>query len=173
MGLPGDHEQSYRYFMDVNLFNHVNIDKSKTYVPNGLASDLAQECTAYDKLISNLGYPDIQVLGIGPNGHIGFNEPSDKLRTDTHVEDLLETTIDANSRFFESRDDVPKQAVSMGLGTILRSKKILLLASGANKAEACKALVDEYVTTQVPATLLKLHRDVIVCMDKEAASLID
>lgn len=172
VGLPGDHDQSYRYFMDQHLFDHVNIDKTKTFVPNGLAKDLEQECKEYDQRIRDLGYADLQVLGIGPNGHIGFNEPADKLTIETHVADLLDSTIEANARFFESKEDVPKQAISMGLEAILNAKKILLIASGTSKAEAVASLVDAYVTTQVPATLLKLHPDVTVLLDKDAASLM-
>lgn len=172
VGLPGDHDQSYRYFMDQHLFDHVNIDKAKTFVPNGLAKDLEQECKEYDQRIRDLGYADLQVLGIGPNGHIGFNEPADKLTIETHVADLLDSTIEANARFFESKEDVPKQAISMGLEAILNAKKILLIASGTSKAQAVASLVDAYVTTQVPATLLKLHPDVTVLLDKDAASLM-
>lgn len=173
VGLDGSHDQSYRYFMDHHLFDHVNIDKSKTFVPNGLAADLEAECVAYDQRIRDLGYTDLQVLGIGPNGHIGFNEPDEKLTTRTHVADLLDSTVDANARFFESRDDVPKQALSMGLEAIMGARKIILIASGQNKAQAIKALEDEYITTQVPATLLKVHPDVLVLVDKEAASLLN
>lgn len=172
VGLAGDHDQSYRYFMDKHLFNHVNIDKSKTFVPNGLAEDLDKECQEYDQRIVDLGYADLQVLGIGPNGHIGFNEPDEKLTIKTHVADLLDSTIEANARFFESKEDVPKQAISMGLQAILNAKKIILIASGKAKAKAIASLVDEYVTTQIPATLLKVHPDVTVLVDKEAASLI-
>lgn len=172
VGLSGDHDQSYRYFMNTHLFDHVNIDKEKTFVPNGLAQDLEQEGKDFDQRIKDLGGIDIQVLGIGSNGHIGFNEPAEKLALGTHVEDLTESTIEANSRFFETRDDVPKRAISMGLGTILDAKKIILVASGKSKAEAIASLVDEYITTQVPATLLKLHPDVTVLVDKEAASLL-
>lgn len=172
IGLPGDHDQSYRYFMNDNLFNHVNIDKTKTHVPNGLASDLEKESKEYDQLIEDLGYADIQVLGIGANGHIGFNEPSDKLTTGTHIEDLTQSTIEANARFFETKDDVPSKAISMGLQSILSARKIVLVASGKAKAKAIASLVDEYVTTQIPATLLKVHPDVTVLVDKEAASLI-
>lgn len=173
VGLDGSHDQSYRYFMDEHLFNHVNIDKSRTFVPNGLAADLQLECDEYDQRIRELGYTDLQVLGIGPNGHIGFNEPDEKLTTRTHVADLLDSTVDANARFFESREDVPKQALSMGLEAIMGARKIILIASGTNKAQAIKALEDEYITTQVPATLLKIHPDVIVLADKEAASLLN
>lgn len=173
VGLDGTHDQSYRYFMDEHLFNHVNIDKEKTFVPNGLAEDLVKESKEYDQRIVDLGYADLQILGIGPNGHIGFNEPADKLTVETHVADLLDSTIEANSRFFESKDDVPKQAISMGLSAILNAKKIILIASGESKAKAVAALVDEFVTTEIPATLLKLHPDVTVLVDKEAASLIE
>ncbi len=172
VGLSGDHDQSYRYFMDTNLFNHVDIDKNNTYVPNGIAENLDLETSEYDKIIESLGGQDVQVLGVGPNGHIGFNEPDTKLLMPTHVTDLAESTIEANSRFFESVDDVPKQAISMGLGSIFKAKKIVLLASGENKANAIKSLKNDYVTTQIPLTLLKLHPDVTIIVDKEAGSLL-
>lgn len=172
VGLTGDHPQSYRYFMNENLFDHVNIDKANTFVPNGVAEDLDQECAEYDERLQNLGYANIQVLGIGPNGHIGFNEPDTKLYAATRVAGLTKETIDANARFFDSADEVPKEAISLGMEGIFKAKKIILIASGANKAEASKALVDEFIDPQIPATLLKLHPNVIICLDKEAASLI-
>lgn len=169
IGLAGDHDQSYRYFMNDQLFNHVNIDKNNTYIPNGLAGDSAVEGKAYDQKIADLGGVDVQILGIGANGHIAFNEPTDKLIMGTHETDLTQSTIEANSRFFESADDVPKTAITMGLGSIMSARKIILLASGENKAEVIARLQDDTLDTQVPATLLKLHKDVTVLVDKAAA----
>lgn len=171
-GISGDHPQSYRYFMNTNLFNHINIDKSKTFVPNGLAEDAEKECEQYDNKIEELGGIDIQLLGIGPNGHIGFNEPDEYLNTKTHLTQLKDTTIEANARFFDNINDVPKEALTMGLGGIMKAKKILLIASGKNKAEVIKALASGKITTQIPATLLQVHPNVTVIVDEDAASLI-
>ncbi len=173
IGLNGDHHQSYRYFMNDNLFNHVNIDKKNTYVPNGVAEDLEQSARDYEELVKSLGTIDVQILGIGANGHIGFNEPADELVLSTHVTDLTDETIKANARFFESEKDVPTEAITMGLGLIMQAKKIILIASGEDKAAAIKALLgDDKISTQSPATILKLHPDVTVVLDKEAASLL-
>lgn len=169
VGLAGDHEQSYRYFMDENLFNHVDIDKNNTYVPDGMSENLSDFVEEYESLIHELGGQDCQVLGVGKNGHIGFNEPNTELELNTHVEDLSESTIDANKRFFESADDVPKQAISMGIGSIFNAKKILLLAFGESKADAIKSLESTKISTEIPVTLLKLHPDVTVIVDEAAA----
>ena len=126
-GLSGDHDQSYRYFMNTNLFDHIDIDPDNTHVPNGLARDAEAECEAYDELVEALGFADLQLLGLGNNGHIGFNEPDDHFTKETHVVDLTQSTIDANARFFASRDDVPRYAVTMGMGNIMRAKKLLLI----------------------------------------------
>lgn len=166
--LAPDHPQSYRYFMNENLFNHINVDKSRTHVPDGMASDPEAACKAYDMMIERLGGIDIQLLGIGENGHIAFNEPADELVAGTHITDLTESTIRANSRFFESEADVPRRAMTMGMGSILRARKIVLIACGKNKHEAVAALLNDRVTPHVPATLLKLHPDVTVICDKEA-----
>lgn len=171
-GLKGDHPQSYRYFMDTNLFNHVNIDKNKTHVPNGTAEDIEKECREYDEAIERAGGIDLQLLGIGTNGHIGFNEPSDYLNLNTHLTGLTEETIKANSRFFDSIDEVPTEAVTMGLGSIMKAKKIILLASGEKKAEIIAKLVEDKISTRVPASILQVHPDVLVIVDKEAASLL-
>lgn len=170
VGLPEGHCQSYRYFMNDKLFNHINIDKSKTFVPNGSAEDAEVECRNYDSLIEKLGGIDIQLLGIGNNGHIGFNEPSDYLNMSTHLTNLTESTIEANSRFFESIDEVPTKAITMGLGGIMKAKKILLVASGENKADIIAKLVDGKISTQIPASLLQVHHDVLVIVDEAAAS---
>lgn len=170
VGLSGDHEQSYRYFMDENLFDHVDIDKNNTYVPDGLSDDLFNFVREYEILISKLGGQDCQILGVGQNGHIGFNEPNTELELRTHVEDLSESTIQANKRFFKSADDVPKQAISMGIGSIFQAKKIILLAFGESKADAIKSLQSSKISTQIPVTLLKLHPNVTVIVDEAAAS---
>lgn len=172
IGLNGEHSQSYRYFMNKNLFDHVNVDKSRTFVPNGMAEDIEKECKAYDERIENIGGIDIQLLGIGPNGHIGFNEPNEYLTTATHLTSLKESTIEANARFFDNEDEVPRQAITMGLGGIMKAKKILLIASGKNKAEVLAALSSGKITTKIPATLLQVHPDVTVIVDEDAASLI-
>ncbi len=172
LGLGGDHNQSYRYFMNEKLFNHININKNNTYVPNGLAEDVSEECKSYDKRIEQLGGIDVQLLGIGNNGHIAFNEPEEELSFGTHVTNLTESTIEANARFFSSIEEVPKQALTMGIGSIMRARKIVLLASGASKAEAVKQLVSGKITTQSPATMLQVHHDVTLVLDEAAASLI-
>lgn len=153
-------DQSYRYFMDQHLFDRVNIDKNNTNVPDGTAEDPAAEGKRYEALIDELGGADVQVLGIGQNGHIGFNEPADALVLDTHVTDLTENTIKANSRFFASEKEVPRQALTMGMGSIFKAKKIILLVNGANKKEALATVLSGALTTAVPATLLNLHPDV-------------
>jgi glucosamine-6-phosphate deaminase len=172
VGLSGEHDQSYRYFMDSNLFNHVNIRKEYTYVPNGLAEDMHQECVNYDKRIEELGGIDVQVLGIGSNGHIGFNEPSDTLSLGTHVTDLAESTIEANSRYFAAKEEVPTKALTMGLGAIMKAKKILLMVSGESKAEIMDKVVNGKITTQVPASFLQMHKDVVLIIDEDAARKI-
>jgi glucosamine-6-phosphate deaminase len=172
IGLSGDHPQSYRYFMNENLFNHINIDKTNTYVPNGLAKNIEEECKEYDARITELGGTDVQLLGIGNNGHIAFNEPDNELLSGTHLTKLTEDTIKANARFFESIDEVPTQALSMGLGGIMRSKKIIVIASGESKAEAVKAMVSGKISTNMPASMLQMHRNVTVIVDEAAAKLL-
>ena len=172
VGLSGEHPQSYRYFMNDNLFNHINIDKKNTYVPNGLAKDVEEECKNYDSKIAQLGGTDVQLLGIGNNGHIAFNEPDEALVSGTHLTNLTEDTIKANARFFDSIDEVPKTALTMGLGGIMKSKKIIVIASGESKAEAVKAMVNGKISTNMPASMLQMHRDVVVIVDEEAAKLL-
>lgn len=167
-----DNDQSYRYFMNVNLFDHVNIDKAKTYVPNGTAADPDEACAAYEALVKEVGPADIQVLGIGQNGHIGFNEPADALEVATHVTDLTENTIQANARFFASVEDVPTKALTMGIGTILSAKKIVILANGAAKADAVAKMLKGKLDTACPASMLNLHDDVIVICDEAAMSAL-
>ena len=159
--------QSYRYFMNENLFDHVNIDKANTHVMNGEAEDPDAECAAYDKEVEAAGI-DIQVLGIGRNGHIGFNEPSGKLVAATHLTALTESTVEANSRFFASPEEVPHHALTMGLSPIMKSKRIVILISGKEKHDALSAMLSGVIDTNVPATMLNMHPDVTVICDEEA-----
>ena len=170
LGLSPHHEQSYRYFMQDNLFNHIDIKPENTHVLNGLAKNPEAECEAYNKLIRDLGGIDLQLLGMGHNGHIAFNEPGDNFGLGTHVVSLSERTIDANQRFFESRDQVPRQALSMGIKSIMGARRILVVVSGEDKADAvCKAVTGP-VTDQVPASVLQLHPDVTLVGDTAALS---
>lgn len=162
-----DNNQSYRYFMDEQLFDHVNIDKANTRVPNGMAADPVQEGKDYDAAIDAAGGIDLQILGIGRNGHIGFNEPDSDLIAGTHRTMLTQDTIEANSRLFNSIDEVPTQAITMGMVSILKSKMIVLLANGKGKHEAVKKLLDDTITTSNPATFLKTHPNVVVICDEE------
>lgn len=162
IGLDGTNDQSYRYFMNDNLFDHVNIDKSKTFVPNGKAEDMQAECDAYDERIQKLGGIDLQLLGIGLDGHIGFNEPDDVFIKATHVVDLHESTITANARFFEDETQVPRQAVTMGMQGIMQAKKVLLVANGAAKKEILEKALFGPITPNVPASILQLHPDLTV-----------
>jgi len=171
-GLKGDHVQSYRYFMNENLFNHINIDKKNTHVPCGIAADSKAECANYDAEILKRGGIDVQLLGIGRNGHIGFNEPDDYFTFETHKVALTESTIEANSRLFDSVDEVPTYAVSMGMGTIMNAKTIVMLAHGKNKAQAVHDMIKGPVSPQCPASMLQNHPDVIVLLDEEAASML-
>ena len=172
IGLSGDNDQSYRYFMNHNLFNHVDIDKSQTFVPNGLAADPEAECVNYENIVAGMGGVDIQLLGIGNNGHIGFNEPSESYIKETHRVTLNQKTIDANSRFFASKDEVPRYAVTMGIGSIMKAKKVLLVANGAGKAEILYQSLFGPITPEVPASILQVHPDVTIVGDEEAMSVI-
>ena len=163
-----ENENSYRYFMNENLFSKVNIDKKNTHVPNGAAKNPDEECEKYDEMIENLGGIDLQVLGIGANGHIGFNEPGAELVAKTHVTALTESTIKANARFFDDISSVPTHALTMGMASILGARKIVLLVSGKQKHDALKALEDDKITTAIPATFLKLHPNVTVICDRDA-----
>lgn len=160
-------EQSYRYFMDDNLFNHIDIDMAKTHVLDGEAENYEKECSDYEKMIEKLGGIDLQVLGIGRNGHIGFNEPGPFLYPRTHRTELTESTIEANSRFFSSSDDVPRYSLTMGMGTILNARRIVLLASGVDKRDAVKKMLGETIDTTCPATLLSIHRNVTVIVTED------
>ncbi|MCI9433559.1 MAG: glucosamine-6-phosphate deaminase [Oscillospiraceae bacterium] len=170
VGLEPTHEQSYRYFMQNNLFDHVNINPANTNVPDGLVADPQAECDWYNQVIRKLGGIDIQVLGMGHNGHIGFNEPGNAFELETHVVDLSERTIQANARFFASADEVPRQAMTMGIKSIMMAKKILMLVSGEDKAEAVWKAFAGPVTPQVPASILQLHPYVTLVGDKAALS---
>ncbi|MBQ0083966.1 MAG: glucosamine-6-phosphate deaminase [Clostridiales bacterium] len=165
-GLSGGNDQSYRYFMNNNLFNFVNIDKARTFVPCGTSADAAAECKKYDENIEKLGGIDLQLLGIGFDGHIGFNEPDDKFTKETHIVDLDESTIKANARFFESEADVPRQALTMGMGGIMSAKKVLLIASGESKREIVEKAFFGPITPKVPASILQLHNDLTVIFSK-------
>lgn len=170
VGLSGDNKNSYRYFMDEQLFNHVNINKEKTHVPSGISKDLAEECQQYEQSLDQHGGIDLQVLGIGSNGHIGFNEPGTSFQTTTHVVDLAPSTIEANARFFNSVEEVPTKAVTMGIATIMKSKEILLLVSGESKNAAVQELLNGEVTEEFPASILKNHPGVTIIADKAAVS---
>jgi len=166
-GLAPNHEQSYAYFMKNNLFHHVNIELKNTHIPNGIAENILEECQKYDDLIEEKGGIDLQLLGIGANGHIGFNEPSEELLIGTHFVDLAENTMKANSRFFNSIEEVPKQAVTMGIGSIMKAKKILLLACGENKAEIISKIINGKCSTRIPASILQVHPHVTIVVDRE------
>jgi glucosamine-6-phosphate deaminase len=172
IGLGKGDSQSYRCFMDQHLFNHINIKEENIYIPNGLAEDIQSECINYEEEIRKQGGIDLQLLGIGRNGHIGFNEPNVSFEARTHKVSLDEDTIKANARFFDSADEVPTEAISMGIKTIMMSKKILLLASGKNKAEAINALVNGPITPKLPASILQLHQDVTLILDEGAARFL-
>lgn len=166
VGLAGSHNQSYRYFMDENLFNYINIDMGDTFLPDGLAEDLKAECERYNEVIDSLGGVDLQLLGIGLNGHLGFNEPSDAFSSRTQVVELTESTINANSRFFSNPSDVPRLAITMGIQDIMQAKKIILVASAGKKDIVGKAMNGE-ITPQVPASILQKHPDVTIILSEE------
>ena len=162
LGLAGTHPQSYRFFMEKHLFSRVDVRRDATFVPDGTAADPAAECAAYDARLARLGGTDLQLLGIGPDGHVGFNEPDDVFTPQTHVVDLAPSTIEANSRFFASETDVPRKAITMGMKGILLARKIVLVASGAAKRAKIDAAFSGPVTPRLPASILQLHRDVTV-----------
>ncbi|MBO5060548.1 MAG: glucosamine-6-phosphate deaminase [Clostridia bacterium] len=166
--IAADNDQSYRYFMQKNLFSRININTSNTFIPNGEAADPVAECREYEKKIAEKGGIDLQILGIGQNGHIGFNEPDANLNSDTHLTELTQSTIEANSRFFENADEVPTHALTMGISSILKSKKIILLANGPKKRKVVASLLDSGINTNIPATMLKVHPDVTLICDREA-----
>lgn len=170
VGLDGENDQSYRYFMNKHLFERVNIDIKNTHVPDGTNLDAASCCGLYNALLKEMGQVDLQLLGIGPNGHIGFNEPDDHFETETHCVDLTEATIQANKRFFASEADVPRKAYSMGIGNIMNAKTVLLVANGKNKAKALAAAINGPVTPSCPASILQFHPNAIIVADEEALS---
>ena len=172
-GLPRTNDQSYYYFMHQHLFDRVNIDLERTNVPNGMEPDAEKECGRYEELIRSLGGVDLQLLGLGHNGHIGFNEPGEAFEKETHCVDLTESTIEANKRFFASADDVPKQAYTMGIKTIMQAKKILIVVNGENKADIVERAFFGPVTPEVPASILQLHNDVTLVGDEEALAKIN
>ena len=167
-GLTKDNDQIYYYFMYNNLFKHININMENTNVPDGTEPDSEKECSRYENVIEAYGGVDLQLLGLGHNGHIGFNEPDKDFPRTTHCVDLTQSTIEANKRFFASVDDVPKQAYTMGIGTIMKARKILLVVSGADKAQILHDVLCGPVTPEVPASILQLHSDVIVVADEAA-----
>lgn len=171
-GLSPENDQSYRYFMNTNLFDHINIAKTCTFVPNGLEINAEKACADYDAIIENCGGIDLQLLGLGNNGHIGFNEPDEVFAKGTHCVDLTKSTIEANARFFDSMDEVPKQAYTMGIKSIMQAKKILVIVSGKGKANIVKEAFTGPVTSQVPASILQMHPDVTLIADKDALALL-
>ncbi|NEU30865.1 glucosamine-6-phosphate deaminase [bacterium LRH843] len=172
IGLSPEDSNSYNYYMSENFFRHINIDVNHTFVPNGMAANQQVECEKYEKNIETLGGIDLQVLGIGVNGHIGFNEPGTPVDSMTHVVELGESTRQSNARFFPALEDVPTHAVTMGIKTIMRSKQIILLASGKNKAEAIQRLVEGKVDPESPASILQLHPNASIIVDQDAGSLL-
>lgn len=172
-GLSPENDQSYRYFMNHNLFNHINIDKTRTFVPDGLEPDSQKACDDYNAIIAASGGIDLQLLGLGHNGHIGFNEPDDCFAKETHCVDLTPRTIEANTRFFASETDVPRQAYTMGTKNIMQAKKIVVVVSGEDKAEILKEVISGPITPQVPASILQLHNDVTIVADEAALSKVE
>ena len=171
-GLSRENDQSYYYFMHHNLFDHVNLPAENSHLPNGMEPDSDKECRRYSALIRSMGGVDLQLLGIGHNGHIGFNEPGDAFDNDVHCVNLTQSTIEANKRFFASADDVPKQAYTMGIKTIMQAKKILIVASGEDKADIVRDAFFGPITPKVPASVLQLHNDVTLVADEAALSKI-
>ncbi len=171
-GLSPENDQSYRYFMNEHLFRHININLDHTHVPNGLESDPVKACEDYNRIIRENGGVDLQLLGLGLNGHIGFNEPGAAFEKETHCVDLTQSTIDANSRFFDHMDLVPKQAYTVGIKTIMQAKKIVVIASGENKADIIAKAFWGPITPSVPASVLQLHNDVVLVGDEAALSKI-
>ena len=168
-GLPPDHPQSYNYYMWNNFFDHINIKKENVHILDGMTNNIERECLEYETKIKNAGGIDLQILGIGPNGHIGFNEPSETLNDKTHLVTLTEETIETNSRFFDSKEKVPEKALTLGISTILKSDKIIIMASGESKASAIKKTLSGQINTCTPSTLLQTHSNVTVIVDQGAA----
>lgn len=167
-GLPSDHPESYHYYMEQHLFRHIDLPASQRHLPNGTAADMQEECSRYDSLLEAAKQIDLQILGIGHNGHIGFNEPDHELNSGTHLVELKETTRQANARFFSSLDEVPTHALTMGIGMILKAKTILLIVRGAEKAEIVYQALTGPIRTEIPASLLQAHPNLVVLLDEEA-----
>lgn len=170
--LPKENKGSYHYYMMETFFNHVNIPKENIHIPNGMADDIERECREYEEKIEKAGGIDIQILGIGTNGHIGFNEPAKNLNIKTGLINLTENTIRDNSRFFKNKEHMPKKAISMGIASIMKAKKIVLLASGENKAQAIRNMTNGYINTDHPASILQTHQNFTLIIDRDAAKLI-
>ncbi len=170
VGLSKKDEQSYNAFMRKNLINHINIKEENFNIPNGLAKNLEKECLDYEEKIKKVGGIDLQLLGIGSDGHIAFNEPGTSFSSRTHISELEKATIEDNSRFFEDEEDVPKKAITVGIKTILEAKKIVLLVSGSSKADICKKLIEDAPSVDLPASAIKEHKDVTIFLDKQVAS---
>jgi len=172
VGLPPGHDQSYHFFMWENLFKHINVNPGYVHLPAGMADDVEEHCEWYDKRIDEVGGLDLQILGIGSNGHIAFNEPGSSLGSRTRVKTLTEKTRQDNARFFESIDQVPKYAITMGIGTIMDARKLILLASGKNKAQAIKNTLEGPISAMVPATIVQMHRHATLLIDEDAAGML-
>ena len=170
IGLAPDHSCSYRYFMKEHLFNLIDIEQDFTYVPNGMVDDISEECSKYENAIKDCGGIDLQILGIGSDGHIGFNEPGSSLSSRTRIKTLASETIRDNARFFDDEDEVPRHCITMGVGTILDSKSVLLLAFGEGKADVVAKSIEGPITSMVPASVLQMHQNVTVLLDDKAAS---
>ena len=173
IGLPKDHDTSYFWFMRHNFFNHINIDLINTYLPDGLAEDVEKECQNYEENIRNSGGIDLQVLGLGHNGHIGFNEPDSVFKKNTHIAVLTERTISANARFFENPEQMPKTAITMGMGTIMQAKRIIMMCSGEEKSPTLRSALLGDIDPLLPASILQLHTNVTVVADEAALRFID
>ncbi len=172
VGLPPSHDQSYHYFMQQNFFNEINLDPRYIHVPHGMANDIKSFCNWYEERIKSFGGIDLQVLGIGANGHIAFNEPGSSLGSRTRIKTLTPTTREDNKRFFDKKEDVPKYAITMGVGTIMDAKELLLVASGESKAEAIRNSVEGPLTAMCPASIIQMHKEAFVIVDKPSASLL-
>ncbi len=170
IGIPGSHDQSYYYFMWENLFKHIDVNRRFIHVPDGMAGDIEAHCAWYEEEIRKWGGIDLQILGIGGNGHIAFNEPGSSLGSRTRIKTLTEQTVKDNARFFKNMSEVPKTAITMGIGTIMEAKELILLANKANKADAIKAAAEGPITAMVPASVLQMHRKAYVIVDKDASS---
>lgn len=173
VGLPPGHDQSYHYFMWENLFNHINVTPDKVYIPDGTVEDVSYHCEWYEEQIDNAGGIDLQILGIGANGHMAFNEPGSSLGSRTRIKTLTRETVEDNARFFDEASEVPRQAITMGIGTIMEAKQLLLLASGSGKASAIKKTLEGHITAMVPSTIVQLHRYAQILIDEDAAEELD